>query len=455
MSSARGFSITYTSARRLDADHAAYLTHGGMLLKVDGRLAPPVGTDLDVRIEAPGAQTFVIRAQAGRLLPGRGLMVSFTPGGVATAALDAYVQSPSFAALCDAEPAGDGEAPTVIAAQLPSTDEADDLATDPNLDTSALDLDTDLGLNLNAATSEEVPAALAIGAQPAELHLEEDTAATAAGPTTMTAKIGPPGPGEEYFVLVLTFPTVTAFVELSTDFETTATLGVPYADDGLCRKTAPVQLRLTLPGRNVFEIWGVADAVGVEVIQVRVNPEDEAFRKVMLYPSSVSARKRLEREALCAAEDITVLRIKQEMPNEDLERMPIRRRLARMGMDDKINMALSGDREHRMALAMDGNKAVHHYLLKNAKITLDEVAFMARLPSLNPDVLDKIAENPAYTQNPTVTKALVYNPRTPIRTAIRLLDRLPRSEVMSLAKRISMNQRLVMAAKKKLERRGR
>ena len=121
-----------------------------------------------------------------------------------------------------------------------------------------------------------------------------------------------------------------------------------------------------------------------------------------------------------------------------------------MGMDDKINLALSGNREERMALAMDSNKAVHHYLLKNAKLTLDEIAYMARLPSLNPDVLDKIAENPAYTQNPSVTKALVFNPRTPVRTAIRLLDRLPRNELVNLSKRMSMNQRLVMAAKNKL-----
>ena len=120
-------------------------------------------------------------------------------------------------------------------------------------------------------------------------------------------------------------------------------------------------------------------------------------------------------------------------------------------MDDKINLAQAGNKEERMALAMDPNKAVHHYLLKNAKITVDEIAFMARLPSLNPPVLDKIAENPAYTQNPSVAKALVYNPKTPVRTAIRLLDRLPRSEVMNLAKRMGMNLKLVMAAKKRLE----
>ena len=47
-----------------------------------------------------------------------------------------------------------------------------------------------------------------------------------------------------------------------------------------------------------------------------------------------------------------------------------------MGMDDKINMALSGNREERMALAMDSNRAIHHYLLKNAKDRQEKIALI-------------------------------------------------------------------------------
>ena len=70
---------------------------------------------------------------------------------------------------------------------------------------------------------------------------------------------------------------------------------------------------------------------------------------------------------------------------------------------------------------------------------------------MNPDVLAKIGENPTYLQNLSVVKNLIYNPKTPITLSVRLLDRLPRSEVMNLAKRTSMNGRLVQAAKKKIE----
>ena len=236
-----------------------------------------------------------------------------------------------------------------------------------------------------------------------------------------------------------------------------ATAGV-YAAIGDLRKVvlngrindAPV-LRLTLTEQNVFNAWAIIESISYDEVELRVDPNDESLRKAIVYKDTIGARARLEAEKDLPPGEVSVIRLTEVVPDEREEDMPIRRRLQRMGMDDKINLAQAGNKEERMALAMDPNKAVHHYLLKNAKITLDEIAFMARLPSLNPDVLDKIAENPAYTQNPSVAKALVYNPKTPVRTAIRLPDRLPRSEVMNLAERMGMTVKLHMAARTRLE----
>ena len=107
-----------------------------------------------------------------------------------------------------------------------------------------------------------------------------------------------------------------------------------------------------------------------------------------------------------------------------------------------------------MALASDGNKAIHHYLLKNARTSMDEIVMMARLPTLNPDVLMKIGENPAYTQNPQVVRNLVFNPKTPVKLAVRLIDRLPKSVLNLIAKRTSMHRSIVSAAQKKLGRKS-
>lgn len=259
-----------------------------------------------------------------------------------------------------------------------------------------------------------------------------------------------PNPGEKYVVYVVKVKTVLDLVELIPTFRQTATLVVPYAMDPAAEGDL-AQLRLTLPGRNIFLLWALIGRVRPTDITLHVNPESKAYAQALAFPKSVLGARRMSTERQENRGPLEVIRLEEERPRESEKDMPVRRRLARMSMEDKINMALSGTREERMALAMDGNKAIHHYLLKNARISLDEVAFIARLPTMNPDVLGKIAENPSYTQNLQVVKHLVYNPKTPVPVAIKLLDRLPRPEIMLLAKRMSMNQRLVQAAKKKIE----
>lgn len=259
-----------------------------------------------------------------------------------------------------------------------------------------------------------------------------------------------PGPGEKYVVYIYKIKTVLDMVDMIPEFRTSAKLLVASANDR-SKEGDLAQLRIILPGRNIFSLWALVGRVRSTDVVLHVNPDSTAFAKALAFPKSVLGARRMATEKPHDRGPSEVIRLEEERSRDDEKDMPVRRRISRMSMEDKINMALSGSREERMALAMDGNKAIHHYLLKNARISLDEIAFIARLPTMNPDVLGKIAENPSYTQNLSVVKNLVYNPKTPVPLAIKLLDRLPRSEVLSLSKRMSMNQRLVQAAKKKIE----
>ena len=486
MSGTRGISVRYSSCTALDRDHAAYMAHGGLVVPFDGAGVPDPNTRLVIRIEVTGGPAFELVGRVGQTIPGRGFMVTFEEESrPAQAALDTFVQDPRFQAVLQQEripspappwvtlllpeealtplPSLPEEALTPLpsppeatpAAASPAEEQgqeellpfpATDLAADLNLhedskDELDFDEDPEAELEFDESLGDELDSGQDPGEPPWSASEEE------------TSSIRRPKPGEAYWVFVLKFTTLRAYVEHTRGFAETRKLRIPdprESEDIHAHEVA--RIRLTLPGHNVFEMWGVIEDVAADSVEVRVSENDEQFRKAILHPESVAGQKRLEREQPEDQREIVTVRLRQEVPVEDLDKMPIRRRLQRMGMDDKINLALSGNREERMALATDSNKAVHHYLLKNAKITLDEIAFMARLPSLNPDVLDKIAENPSFVQNPTVVKALVYNPKTPVRTAIRLLDRLPRPEVLNLSKRMTMNRRLVMAAKKKIER---
>lgn len=444
----QAFWIRYGSFRSLHADHQAYLLHGGYVLAVD---LPPNQT-IQLRFEAPDGTEFPCEARTGQPLPGQGIMVSFEPSSRASMAqLDAYVQSSSFQARLEAEPSDARTAPEVVPADvitMPQPEPPAALVEEADARPSAPEV-TDLELDLPA--SDDPLSHLDRYVRAADRKADVRAQSPRAEHTGRT-EVRVPEPDEAYLVYVYRFGSVSEFAGKLDLFRTTQRIAVPIVDEDVGRNDM-VKLRLQLPGRNQFEMWSVVESNDAHrgEVTLRVDENDTEFAKSIAYLASRNARARIEREGSGArAEAGRVLRIEERMPAEDENKMPIRRRLQRMGMDDKINLALSGGREERMALAMDSNKAVHHYLLKNAKITLDEIAFMSRLPALNPDVLDKIAENPQYTQNPQVTKALVFNPRTPTRTAIRLLDRMNRSDLVALSKRNNMNQRLVMAAKKKV-----
>lgn len=456
----RGFNVAYASYKAMEADHAAYMTHGALIVRCQPEEAPEPKSPLALRIVSPDGDTFDFEAEAGHFLKKKGLMVSFESAQEARAKLDGHVKSDAFGSKVMSED-GDPVPPTVSDFDPsdggfggePTPYEGVDGVEPFELKTPVDDAVAPFEM---PDAGDPAPFEMPDAGEPAPFELpplDDEGAAPRAGqgPPPGGTTLRRPPPGSEFPVYVVRYATVTDYAEFVPAFEKTATLEVPYAEEN-AKVNDVAMLRMVLPGRNQFEMYGVVERIEADKVFVRVDANEEVYRKACLYPTTIAARKRLENETAEQRGPVTVLRIADQAPDEDASKMPIRRRLARMGMDDKINLALSGNREERMAIAMDGNRAVHHYLLKNNKITLDEIAFMARLPSMNPDVLDKIAENPAYTQNPTVTKALVYNPKTPVRTAIRLLDRLPRPEVMNLSKRSNMNLRLVMAAKKKIER---
>ncbi len=442
------FLVRYQSFRALDADHAAYFTHGGMVVPLLSAV-PARGDLLEVLLQDPEGTIYSIPCQAGHHLPKRGFMIAFeAPAFENCEKLAENLASDRIRARILKEANQELLPPEASIYQgersedsTNSLEDDEELRTDPgfalpNLSSSA---DTSETKPLSPTTSTTKPRPKAFQKHPLPQ----------AGQTVIRRA----GPGDKYEVVILRYLNVTSFLPDGQSLEERCQLSLPI-EGTKGERNQIVKLRVILPGHNVFEMWAVLEQVEGSRWTIRVDQDDESYRKACLYPTSISARSRLQREQESGDHsERNILRVTEEMPDEDLSKMPIRRRLARMGMDDKINLALSGGREERMALAMDSNKAIHMYLLKNAKITIDEISFMARLPSMNPDVLDKIAENPAYTQNPSVTKALVFNPKTPVRTAVRLLDRLPRNELVTVSKRTSMNQRLVMAAKNKLARR--
>ncbi|MCR9164052.1 MAG: hypothetical protein ACE37F_01870 [Nannocystaceae bacterium] len=128
----------------------------------------------------------------------------------------------------------------------------------------------------------------------------------------------------------------------------------------------------------------------------------------------------------------------------------LRLRITRMSSLEKQNLALSGNRLERMALLKDSNKGLHTLVLKNRKITSEEVRMLAGFRNANPQALQKIATNAEWLRDGRIVTALVGNPKTPPQVAVRLLDRLPNAEIRRLARASDVPPAIARAARRKL-----
>ena len=113
---------------------------------------------------------------------------------------------------------------------------------------------------------------------------------------------------------------------------------------------------------------------------------------------------------------------------------------------EKLLLAPKADRSDRQVLIQDNDAQVIFSLLKNPRITTEEVIRIARSPLLSSIAVELIAKTTIWASNSEIRAALVHNPRTPTPLAIKLLPTLPEPEIRQIAKSGGISQALKQAA---------
>lgn len=134
-----------------------------------------------------------------------------------------------------------------------------------------------------------------------------------------------------------------------------------------------------------------------------------------------------------------------DVPNE---RISILNRILKMGMKDRVRLAMKGDREARNILIRDPNRIVGQAVIQNPRITEQEVEKIAAMRSVSEDILRKIANDRQWSRSYTIAHNLVRNPRTPIANAMNILPRLQSRDLLALSK----NKNVPDAVRKQAER---
>ncbi|HEU4833635.1 MAG TPA: hypothetical protein VFS90_04440, partial [Pyrinomonadaceae bacterium] len=99
---------------------------------------------------------------------------------------------------------------------------------------------------------------------------------------------------------------------------------------------------------------------------------------------------------------------------------------------DRMKLAMKGDREARGILIRDSNKVVCSAVVKNPRITEQEIENIAAMRTVADEVLRIIAMNRAWVRSYTIIHNLAKNPRTPVPTAMNILPRIRTKDLLTL-----------------------
>lgn len=131
----------------------------------------------------------------------------------------------------------------------------------------------------------------------------------------------------------------------------------------------------------------------------------------------------------------------------------ILQRIQKLGVSEKIQLALRGGKEIRTILMRDPNKEVCLTVLENPKLTDTEVELIARSRSIPDEALRKITKKKEWMKNYSIMLALITNPKLPSGIALPLVNELKTRDLAMLEKNRNVSEGLRGTAKKILRAR--
>jgi hypothetical protein len=135
----------------------------------------------------------------------------------------------------------------------------------------------------------------------------------------------------------------------------------------------------------------------------------------------------------------------------DVQREVMHERLRKLSQVEQQKVARQGDLSDRVMLERLYGKAVWEGLLHNPKLTVPEVARMARKGTMPRPMVDFILDNASWVQQGAVRRALLGNPRVSSEGVLKILRSTPKHELKVITKSTAYTSQIREAARKLLK----
>jgi len=182
---------------------------------------------------------------------------------------------------------------------------------------------------------------------------------------------------------------------------------------------------------NIDDAWLIAQHIEVSDADL-----DDSWLPAERFEDLVT-----ETEAEIAANVQRVIESERlERGEVNAERVSLIRRIMFMNTKDRMKLAMKGDREARSILIRDSNKVVCSAVVKNPRVTEQEVENIASMRTVADEVLRLIALNRSWARSYPIIHNLARNPRTPIPTVMNVLPRIRTKDLEHLAQNRNVSE---------------
>lgn len=128
------------------------------------------------------------------------------------------------------------------------------------------------------------------------------------------------------------------------------------------------------------------------------------------------------------------------------QRTTLLQKLAGMRVVERVQLALKGNREERMALIRDPCKVVQRAVLQSSRLTDREVETFAAMAGLTDEILRIIGTSRNFRKNYTVTRNLLNNPKTPLDVTLHMLPGINAQDLKKLTQNKNVSDTLRTSA---------
>jgi hypothetical protein len=136
-----------------------------------------------------------------------------------------------------------------------------------------------------------------------------------------------------------------------------------------------------------------------------------------------------------------------------VKKMSAFQKISRLGVGERVQLAMKGSKDERFILVRDGSKVVSAAVLESPKITDQEIETFATMKNVQESVLRGIAGKRKFMRNYMVQKNLASNPRTPLDVSLPLIKNLMLNDLRGMSKNKNVNDTLRKMAHKLYQQR--